>query len=224
MGQRQRESERAARRRKAARVLPASAAAALVLWAVLGGVGLVLGLVLVVGTTWLLYRPTGPSSWAKGASGERRTAQLMRSLERDGWVALHDRAIPGSSANLDHLLVSPTGEVVYVDTKAWTSTRSTLRLQDGQLWYGRYPQTRALDTVAWEARQASRVLGVPVAAYVAVHGAAVPGGQLHLQGVTVLGAKVLVRSLRNRAPVPGAVGVIPQQLARRAEQLLPPAS
>ncbi|MQS18024.1 NERD domain-containing protein [Streptomyces kaniharaensis] len=224
MGQQQRAAERRARQGLAGKVLPAAAVGVLVLWAALGAAGLVLGLVLLAGAGWKLFRPAGASSWSKGAAGERRTADLMRALEKDGWIALHDRAVPGSKANLDHLLISPRGEVAYVDSKSWTSSKSKLRLQDGELWYGRYPQTRALQTVAWEAGQASRLLGVPVTAYVAVHGAAVPYGQLHLQDVTVMNAKTLVRHLRNRAPAPGPAGAIPHQLARRAEQLLPPAA
>jgi len=222
MGQQQRAVERAGQKRLAVRVLPVAAAVAVLLMMWAGSLGLLFGLVLLAVAAWRIYRPTG-SSWSTGAAGERRTAKMMLPLQRDGWTALHDRAIPNSKANLDHLLISPAGEVVYVDTKTWTSNKSALRVQDGQLWYGKYAQTRALDTVVWEAGQAARVLGVPVTPYIAVHGASVPYGQLTLQGVTLVDAKTLVRHLRNRAPAPLAPGVIPHQLAQRAEQLLPPA-
>jgi hypothetical protein len=45
----------------------------------------------------------------RGAAGERRTARLLGPLERYGWVLLHDLAVPGSRANLDHLAIGPGG-------------------------------------------------------------------------------------------------------------------
>jgi Nuclease-related domain len=44
-----------------------------------------------------------------GAVGERRTAGLLALLERQGWAVLHDLAIPGSAANIDHLVIGPGG-------------------------------------------------------------------------------------------------------------------
>jgi hypothetical protein len=40
-------------------------------------------------------------AWRRGATGERRTAQLLGRLERHGWAILHDLAVPGSRANID---------------------------------------------------------------------------------------------------------------------------
>jgi hypothetical protein len=41
---------------------------------------------------------------------------LLGSLERRGWAVLHDLAIPGIQANIDHLVIGPGG-VVVIDTK-----------------------------------------------------------------------------------------------------------
>jgi hypothetical protein len=60
--------------------------------------------------------PQATTAWAKGADGERR---LARALERglgDEAVILHDRRIPGSRSNIDHLIVGPSG-VWVVDAK-----------------------------------------------------------------------------------------------------------
>jgi hypothetical protein len=151
------------------------------------GAGIVIGATLT-GASYT--RSLTADRWAKGAKGERRTARSL-SLAR-GWVALHDRAIPGSRANLDHVLFGGGG-VVYLDTKTWTSAKSRARFDaDGRLWYGRYPQDKALRTVRWEAAQAQEALGVSVQAVISVH------GQPHLSrlgtvvdGVTVLPAEVL---------------------------------
>jgi hypothetical protein len=100
-------------------------------------------------------------------------------------VVLHDLAIPGSPANIDHLLIGPGG-VVVIDSKQY---RGRLQLSpDGLLWHGRHPLSLALHRVRWEADQADQVLGVAdvqVAAIMAVHGAHVPWGRVEASGVTV---------------------------------------
>jgi len=37
----------------------------------------------------------------------RGCARLLGPLGRQGWVVLHDLAVPGSRANLDHLVIGP---------------------------------------------------------------------------------------------------------------------
>jgi hypothetical protein len=56
--------------------------------------------------------------WRRGAAGERRTARLLEPLERHGWVVLHDLSVPGSRANLDHLVIGPGG-VFVIDSKQY---------------------------------------------------------------------------------------------------------
>jgi hypothetical protein len=93
----------------------------------------------------LRFRPSADTvAWRRGAHGEQRTATLLRRLEPHGWVVLHDLAVPGSRANLDHLVIGPGG-VFVIDSKQYTG-----RLQlaaDGTLWHGRYPLTPALRAV-----------------------------------------------------------------------------
>ncbi|MFI9332946.1 nuclease-related domain-containing protein [Kitasatospora sp. NPDC052868] len=223
MGRQQRDAVRARQHARARWALPAAAVVGLVVAVLVGASGwlaLVLVVLLVAVAARRVYRPAG-NSWTKGAEGERRTAQMLIPLQRDGWSALHDRAVPGSKANVDHLLIGPAGAVM-VDSKFWTSSKSRLRLDGGRLFYGRYDQTRTLQTAAWEAQQAARVLGVPVRAIVAVHGATVPGGVLMLEGVTVVPAKRVPHIVRNFAPMPGFDPYRVQQLVALAERGLPP--
>lgn len=107
-----------------------------------------------------IYRSKG-STWATGAAGERRTRWILAPLVWFGfgaWAVLHDRQIPRSRANLDHLVLGRCGPV-YVDTKTWKAKRARVQLRHGQLWYGRHPQQKTLDTVLWEAGRAAEVLG-----------------------------------------------------------------
>jgi Nuclease-related domain len=39
-------------------------------------------------------------------------ARLLDLLERQGWAVLHDLAVPGSRANIDHLVTGPAGVFV----------------------------------------------------------------------------------------------------------------
>ena len=61
------------------------------------------GLVVAVLVGWRLrFQPSEQvRTWQRGAAGERRAARLLDRLHRDGYVVLHDLAIPGSAANVD---------------------------------------------------------------------------------------------------------------------------
>jgi hypothetical protein len=107
--------------------------------------GLVVGVLGAIAAGWgLRFRPSpDASAWRRGAAGERRTAHLLEHLGQQGWAVLHDLAIPGSQANLDHVVIGPGG-VFVIDSKQY---RGRLQLDpSGRLWHGRYPLTPALWT------------------------------------------------------------------------------
>jgi hypothetical protein len=153
------------------------------------------------------------SAWGRGAAGERRTARLLRRLEQRGWVVLHDLAVPGSRANIDHLVIGPGG-VVVVDSKQY---RGRLQLDShGLLWHGRHLLTMTLRAARWEADQADEVLGVAdvdVAAIVAVHGASVPWSRVVVCGVTVAPASRVSDLLQALPPILG-----PERIAWLADR------
>jgi hypothetical protein len=172
-----------------------------------------------------LYRSKG-STWATGAAGERRTRWILAPLVWFGlgrWAVLHDRQIPRSRANLDHLVLGKCGPV-YVDTKTWKSKKAKVHLRGGKLWYGNHPQQKSLDTVLWEAGRAAEALGHPVQAVVAVHYAAVPPGGLISQGVTIIQSSELRRFLRALPKAPGWNRARIATAYRRADIQLPPAA
>jgi hypothetical protein len=162
--------------------------------------------------TW--FRPSPDAiAWRRGAEGERRTARLLDPLERHGWAVLHDLAVPGSRANIDHLVIGPGG-VFVIDSKQY---RGRLRLDPtGRLWHGRYPLAPTLRGVDFEADRAAQVLadpGVVVVPIVAVHGAQVPWGKVVTQGVPVVAARHLPSMLRG---LPAVLG--PERVAALADQ------
>jgi hypothetical protein len=171
---------------------------------------LVLGGLAAVASGWgLRFRPSPEAiAWRRGAAGERRTARLLGPLEQLGWVVLHDLAVPGSRANIDHLAIGPGG-IFVVDSKQY---RGRLQLDgSGRLWHGRYPLAATLQAVSFEADQAARVLpdpGVVVVPIVAVHGAQVPWGKVVMNGVPIVPARRLPSMLRQLPAVLGSERVV----------------
>jgi hypothetical protein len=122
--------------------------------------GLVVAALAVAAVGWgLRFRPSPDAvAWRRGAAGERRTARLLGPLERHGWVVLHDLAVPGSRANIDHLAIGPGG-VFVIDSKQY---RGRLQLdRSGRLWHGRYPLAPTVRAASFEADQAAQVLPDP---------------------------------------------------------------
>jgi len=63
--------------------------------------------------------PAWTTSWRTGAGGERKVGKRLNRLVARGRVeVLHDRAIPGSRANIDHIVVGSSG-IFLVDTKRY---------------------------------------------------------------------------------------------------------
>jgi len=159
----------------------------------LPGAGLAsLAVAVLVG--WRLrFRPsTQARVWQRGAKGERHTARLLDRLGRDGYVSFHDLALPDSPTNLDHLVVGPSG-VFVIDSKQWTG--HVHQSADGLVWHDHYRLDRTLATVRWQAETLGRLLGVPVAPLVCVHGARIQHGGLRAQGVAIVSAALLRRAL-----------------------------
>ena len=177
--------------------------------------GLVVAALAVAGAGWgLRFRPSPDAvAWRRGAAGERRTARLLDPLERHGWAVLHDLAVPGSRANIDHLVIGPGG-VFVIDSKQY---RSRLQLDgSGRLWHGRYPLAPTLRAVEFEADRAAQVLVDPdvvVVPIVAVHGAPVPWGKVVMNGVPVVAARRLPSMLRQ---LPAVLG--PERVAGLANE------
>src|ERR1035437_606865 len=58
--------------------------------------------------------PQSTRAWSKGALGERKLAAALAALP--DVVVLHDRSVPGTRGNIDHLVIAPAGLFV-VDAK-----------------------------------------------------------------------------------------------------------
>jgi hypothetical protein len=209
-----RQARRTAHRRRSISIGMALAAIGVVVLAFRQGdrwMALVAGVVALAG--WRARPDADPDRWLRGADGEAATAVLLARLPRR-WVVLNDRAVPGSRANIDHLVIGPTG-VWVVDTKA---SRARLHVRRGGVWVG----DRLIDTgsVAWEAAEVSGLLAVGATPLVAVHGDGLCRRGKRSRGVRVLPATALVRRLRRGSRVLSRTDVA--ALARLAAIMLPP--
>jgi hypothetical protein len=166
--------------------------------------------------------------WSVGAEAEVVTAGMLGELERRGWCVLHDRQLPGSRANLDHVLVSPCGTaLVVLDTKRWHAQRPTT-LAGGRVHCGAEDRHSQVEAVARYASRVAALLGMPgrVWPLLVVHGSRIAGGRLEARApgwdgvVHVLGPDWLVPTLASAPSVrhPRAAA----ELAVRVGRVLPP--
>jgi hypothetical protein len=61
---------------------------------------------------------TEGQTWLKGAVGEEQFGTALESMRGEGVLPLHDRRVPRSSANIDHIAVTPNG-VWVIDPKRY---------------------------------------------------------------------------------------------------------
>ena len=101
--------------------------------------GALLGLALV--SSRLLVPPQSETAWQRGAEGERIVGAALDALQDDGASVLHDRKIPGSRANIDHLAV--TAQAVFtVDAKRY---RGKIAVRGGQLYVAGRDRSKLLE-------------------------------------------------------------------------------
>jgi hypothetical protein len=165
---------------------------------------------------WTARPRPDPERWLRGADGESATARLLVRLPASRWAVLHDRRVPGSRANLDHIVIGRTG-VWLVDSK---TTRATVRSGRRSIHLGRRPL--ATGPTGWEARVLADRLDTRVRPLIVLH-----GGELRRRGVRcgdvrVLPAAGLLRRIRRGRRRLSTEEI--RVLAARADMVFRPAS
>jgi hypothetical protein len=146
----------------------------------------------------LRFRPSRDTrAWRNGARGERATARLLRRLTRHRVAVFHDVAIPGTLANVDHVVVSPAG-MVLIDSKRYTGR--VWQGPDGRVWHNQYPMDRPLRSLRMECATIAELLGVPVRPLVCVPGARVDFAGLVAEEVEIIPAGRLRAILTSPGP------------------------
>ena len=97
--------------------------------------------------------PRSTTAWAKGAIGERKVADALEALRSEDVAVLHDRRVPRSRANIDHLVVAASG-IHVIDAKRLKGkveirrSGSIFRPGPNQLYVGSRNQTRLVEKMA----------------------------------------------------------------------------
>ena len=68
-------------------------------------------------------------AWDVGAVGEERLGRMLDAIAADGFAVLHDRRIPRTKANIDHMVITRSG-IWVVDAKRYKG-RPDLRIEGG---------------------------------------------------------------------------------------------
>ena len=114
------------------------------------------GLILAVSDT-----PQSTNAWDTGAIGEERLGARLNELASDSLRVLHDRRIPKSRANIDHLAITPSG-VFVIDAKKYKG-RPDLQVEGGilrprveKLMVGKRDRTSLVDGVLKQVQTRAR--------------------------------------------------------------------
>ena len=108
----------------------------------------------------LTAEPQTTSAWASGAQGELKLAEALARVS--GVSVLHDRCMPGSRGNIDHIVIGPSG-VFVVDAKHYQGriaihNKGGLFRTDLRLYVGRRDCSALVGNVEWQAKSVERAL------------------------------------------------------------------
>jgi Nuclease-related domain len=98
--------------------------------------------------------PAATTAWRTGAEGERRLARRLNAAVGERGVVLHDRRVPGTNGNVDHLVVAATG-VWVIDAKTWSGKVECRDVggwfrTDERLFVGGRDRSKAVEGMAWQ--------------------------------------------------------------------------
>jgi Nuclease-related domain len=113
--------------------------------------------------------PQSTKAWAKGSEGERRLAAHLLAAVGDRAVLLHDRKVPGTRSNIDHLVIAASG-IWVIDAKHYTGMVEQRDVGgwfkvDHRLYVGGRNRTKIAEGLGWQIEAVHGALGgaeVPV--------------------------------------------------------------
>jgi hypothetical protein len=116
------------------------------------------GLILI-----LSEEPQSTTAWEKGAKGEREVGEKLEKLVASGLEILHDRRIPGTRANIDHLAVSTAG-VFVIDPKRYRGKVEKRDVggffkKDERLFVANRDRSKLVDGAIWQLATVRNVIG-----------------------------------------------------------------
>jgi hypothetical protein len=98
--------------------------------------------------------PQSTKAWGSGGVGEAKVGARLAELGGSDVLVLHDRRIPGTRANIDHIAIGPAG-VYVIDAKRYVDAKVEVRRSGGlfrpvvdQLYVGGRDRTKLVTGLA----------------------------------------------------------------------------
>jgi hypothetical protein len=112
--------------------------------------------------------PQSTVAWAQGSRGERLLGEYLEKVQDERVVVvLHDRRIPGTRANIDHIAITRSGAVWAIDAKNYSGKVRRIDKggwfsSDPRLYVGRRDCTKLLHGMAKQVEAIRAALGEAV--------------------------------------------------------------
>lgn len=151
-------------------------------------------------------------AWRRGAEGEVLTGKILERLP-DGYLVAHDLPMPRSRANIDHVVIGPTGAFT-IETKRYVKG---VTINRGQVRSSRRGADGIVDQAKRQAQALTGRLGLPAAAVVVVHGGVTLGwfSSPNVDGVRFCSPGRLRKFITKRPET-----LTPAEVAAAAERIL----
>jgi hypothetical protein len=176
----------------------------------------------------LAAEPSSTTAWAKGADGEQRLGRRMADDLSDVAVVLHDRRVPGTKGNIDHIVIAPSGiwiidaknyigKVERRDVGGWLHT-------DVRLFVNNRDRTKLVDGLGWQVDAVRRVVEpigfgqVPIRPALCFTDAewGLFSKPIQMNGALISWAKALISEIRVEGPFdPTTIDLLARELSSK---------
>ena len=176
----------------------------------------------------LADEPSSTTAWAKGADGEQRLGRRLTVDLSDVAVVLHDRRVPGTKGNIDHLVVAPSG-IWIIDAKNYTGkverrdVGGWLRT-DARLFVNNRDRTNLVEGLGWQVAAVRAVVEpigfghIPIRPALCFTDAewGLFSKPIQMGGAVISWAKALVAQIRTDGPLdPRTIDLLARELSSK---------
>lgn len=172
--------------------------------------------------------PQTTTAHAKGADGEERLGRQLAGQLSDASVVLHDRQVPGTKGNIDHIVVAASG-IWIVDAKNYAGKveqrdHGGWRRADLRLFVNNRDQTKLVEKLEWQLDAVRAVVDrigfghVPIRPVLCFTDAewGLFSKPIRMNGALIAWAKALVAEIRTPGPLdPPTIDLLARELSSK---------
>lgn len=167
-------------------------------------------------------------AWAKGADGEERLGQQLSENLSDIGHVLHDRKIPKTKGNIDHLVIAPSG-IWIVDAKNYTGKVERRHVGgvftgEDRLYVNGRNQTKLIEGLSWQRDAVHTVIEAIGFGAVPIHRTlcftnsswGIRFRAIRIDGAVVTWATDLIKQIREPGPLdPQVIAILARELSSK---------